>query len=187
MKIRRTIRLSGPSLTLSLGLLALAILIVAAYFQVGAVRGAREAVAAEQQALLQMEERLRDLLELEKHVPAWKQHVSVYLRLIPAEPEENVLLIVLHGAAHQAGVQSFQVGLGKPVARPGYIEIPLTLSFEGSYQSTLQLLDELRYGTRAIRVDKVNLATGGAGPSGLKVDIAAGAFYRSDGKAASSQ
>lgn len=188
MKIKGTIRPRGPALTLSVvSLLVLAALLAAIFFQVGAVREAREALAAERRALVQMEDRLRYLLELQKHVPAWKQYVDAHLSLIPAEPEENALLIELHEAAFQAGVHDFQVGFGKPVAGPGYTEIPLILSFDGGYQSTLRFLDELRYGARAIRVDKVNLVMGGAGPFGLKAEITASAFHRGDGKAASPQ
>ncbi len=181
MKTKPAIRPRGPALTLSVvSLLVLAALLAAIFFQVGAVREAREALAAERRAVVQMEERRRYLLELQKNIPAWKQYVDAHLSLIPAGPEENTLLIELHEMAFLAGVHDFQVGFGEPVARPGYTEIPLTLRFEGSYRSTLRFLDELRYGVRAIRVDKVNLVSGGAGPSGLKAEITAAAFHRGD-------
>ncbi|MEW6459324.1 MAG: type 4a pilus biogenesis protein PilO [Bacillota bacterium] len=160
-----------------LGAVALAVMVLLVYAQVGAIREARAAIAVEQAAIARLQAELRSKQELQARLPLWEARLAAGLRAVPVNPDEGALLNDIQSAAHRSGARSLQVRFGSRTPGQGYTEMPLTITFEGSYHGLLSFLDELGSGHRAVRVDGISVRPGGAGSSEVGVEIRASAFH----------
>ena len=174
MKIKE--RLPGtPALIVGIAVLALMIFLL--YIQVGALRVAWQNVSNEKASLAQVQARLQDLLAAREQFDGLQELLLRFDRLVPAKPEESVLLGDLETAANAAGADFNQIHFDNLITQKGYVEMPLKLTFIGRYQELLNLMDRLQNGPRVIRIDEIKLDKGAQDSLRLRADITASAFY----------
>ncbi len=171
-------KLSGNNtLLVALGVIALLLLLFLFYAQLGALKEARVALQQEQQAFDLAQNRLQELLQIRDQAVYFEDQAESMERLLPTEPEEDLLMLDIDTICQDAGVELKQIRFEKRVDRKDYTEMPLKMTFEGGYYSILSLLNQMQEGPRALRLDEVKVVQGGQNQSGLKADITASAFY----------
>jgi Tfp pilus assembly protein PilO len=97
--------------------------------QIEAAVRAAEAAEAESEPVTSI--RVADLVELAK--------------AMPDQPDMAGAVLELNAAAEAAGVEFTSIQPGDVVSGAGYIQLPLTLSFEGKYYELTDLLYRLRH------------------------------------------
>ncbi|MEW5922002.1 MAG: type 4a pilus biogenesis protein PilO [Bacillota bacterium] len=138
----------------------------------------RERLRLEQQALARDEAKLRLLLELREKGPLFLEQLEHFNNLIPEEANVHHLLPYLQRTAFLNQASLLQVHFVEEKASGDYVELPLTLSFEGSFHELLKLLRSLREGERAVRIDSIRLVQGGEALAHLRAELNASVFYR---------
>jgi type IV pilus assembly protein PilO len=162
---------------LIVGIVVFVFLIFLLYLQIGVLRSAWQDVSAEQSSLAHVQSVLQDRLAAKQQYEGLRELLNRFDRLVPAQPEENVLLADLERAADEAGADFNQINFDNRVNKSGYVEMPLKLTFTGRYQELLNLVDRLENGPRVMRIDEIKLAKDGQELLGLKADLTASAFY----------
>lgn len=178
-----TKRFSSGLLTVLLGVLALAAMAFLLYTQYGALNAARDAAAGEQVAVARARARLAELKQAKEQAAALEERLAAFDRLLPAEPDEDVLITDLQNEADRSGTRLLQIRYEKRVPRAGCTEMPFRIAFEGRYHGLLALLAELQDGPRAVRIDEVKIGKGRGELPQIRAEIAASAFCRTNGAA----
>lgn len=164
-------------LILVLVLLALAGMVFLVYNQLEEMQRTREKLQEEEIALAQAEAELQELYQIRDQAPLYQERLVYYEGKIPPEPGESKLLNYLQELEKKSTQNFVQVSFGDRQPGEKLTEIPLELSFEGNYTSLLLLLEEMREGERALRLDNIRIAPG-EHPGDLMVEISACAFHR---------
>jgi Tfp pilus assembly protein PilO len=164
--------LIAVGIVILIGLMGLAV-----YSQYGKLQDARAAVAAEKQAIAAAQAKLAHLQALKANEVELRAQLAYMEKLIPSEPAEDQLLIYLQSAAKFAGIRLVQVRFQSRVVTEKYVEMPLTLTFEGRYTELLSLLNTLRNGSRLINVENVRIGQGTDLFPQIRVEITGRAFF----------
>ncbi|MDI6907398.1 MAG: type 4a pilus biogenesis protein PilO, partial [Thermoanaerobacterales bacterium] len=104
-----TKRFSSGLLTVLLGVLALAAMAFLLYTQYGALNAARDAAAGEQVAVARARARLAELKQAKEQAAALEERLAAFDRLLPAEPDEDVLITDLQNEADRSGTRLLQI------------------------------------------------------------------------------
>ena len=171
-------------LTIVLGVAIMACMLFLLYNQTNALKEARAAAETEEKAYQSEQERLNNLIKLSKQAPALKERKARVEALIPPLPNENLLIIGIQGLADKSKTDLLQVRFEKRVAKQGYEEMPVKLTFEGRYHGLLILLDNMQNWNRALRLNEVKVSEGRDKLPQIKAEITATAFYQKEGKEA---
>ena len=166
-------------LTAVLGLAALVLAGVITYYQFGALKDVRAAVAEERLAVARVQAHLRDLEQTKEQAAQLEQRLKLLESMMPAAPDEDRLIAVMRDYADSSGMELQQVRFKERAAREGYHEMPVEITFEGRYNELLYLLSDLQAGQRALRIDELKVGKGRQELPELKADIIASAFYAS--------
>lgn len=162
--------------------LVLAIILVAflMFSQVNALREARNQLADEEVLLSQSEARLRTLIEISKDEANARKRLTRFQALMPKDPLEDRLIVDLQSLADESNMKFLFVRFGDRVDKDAYIEIPMTIAFEGRYPSFLHLLPNLEEMGRAVRIEEVKVGRGRGELPEIVASIKASAFYMGD-------
>ncbi len=138
------------------------VLVVVAYslLLLGPLMGRLDASAQERDAReAQLENLEQDVAELEaiqRNAPETERQLLEYSKRIPTQPQIETLLIQIEEVADASGVTQLSIEPGNPAPPPGggdYSVVPITMSFEGTYE---QLVDFLRRTGELARLVTVN-------------------------------
>lgn len=118
---------------------------------------------------------LKQLKELKKTEENLRQQYAAIKTLIPDTPlEEQIILRIQNSSVtHSALLASIRIGNQKKDG--SLVEMPIEMSFNGTYKSFLSMLSGMIYGERLIRIDEVRL---GQSDGNLTIDIKANTFYQ---------
>ncbi|QGG46587.1 type 4a pilus biogenesis protein PilO [Heliorestis convoluta] len=152
------------------------------YQQWQSLQGTRQVLAKEEKNVEAAQARLEEMFLLRENLDRLKEHEAQLSRLMPATPEEGELIRFIEGQSNRANAHLVEIRFESPQSRSGYMEIPLRLVVEGSYQELLRLLHWLQAGERALRVEEVNLSRGRQASGSLRMEIQAISFYRTSEK-----
>ncbi|MDI6709558.1 MAG: type 4a pilus biogenesis protein PilO [Bacillota bacterium] len=164
--------------------LAVAAVVFLLSSQVRALNTARGMVAEEQAGFARAEARLQDLIRAKDRAADLEKQFNQSNRLLPPEPDENVLIADLQAESDRAGIHFLQIRFEQRMSRQSYIEMPFKGTFEGRYHNLLSLLAALREGPRALRIDEVKVLQGPMGPPQIRAEITASAFCTAGATAA---
>ena len=173
---KKKINLQGV-IILTLALLVLTGMVFLVYNQLGDMQRNREQLQEEEIALAQAQEELQELYRIRDQASLYQEQMVYYEGKIPQKPEEAKLLYYLQELEEESTQNFIQVRFGDRQPGEGLTEMPLEISFEGNYTSLLLLLEEMREGERALRLDDLRIARGES-PGDLTVEISACAFHR---------
>ena len=169
-------RMPGTPLLIA-GVVALVFLAFLLYVQIGALRTAWQNLSIEKTSLTQVQAHLQVLLGAREQYDGLQELLIRFNRLVPAQPDESVLLDDLQIVANASSTDFNQIQFDNRVNQQGYVEMPIKLTFMGRYQELLNLVERLQNGPRVIRIDEIKLGKGNQDQLRLRADITASAFY----------
>ena len=141
------------------------------------LKSERELLKQEEQSLALARTRLTAMVELDKQKGQMEADLVVLGRLLPEAPSEDKLMVDLQSGADLASMEFVQVRFGERVSGEGYMEMPLTMLFNGTYHELLHFLDYLQVYERAVRIDELRVDAGTADSTDMTVSIKASSFY----------
>ncbi len=167
---------------LMIGIAVLVIVISAAlvYIQASALSSLNSEIEEEEQAVEIARARLIRLTEHRANAAEYTERLEYATRLIPDTAGEEDILRYLNRLAGENELRVTQISFGARAEQEGYTVMPLSLTVQGSFQETRQLLRQLRNGGRAFRVDNVSISRGGEAGTALSVSVSANAFYKNN-------
>ncbi len=169
-------------ITIVLGIAILACMIFLLYHQINALKEARTVVEEKQVTLQKEQSRLNYLIQLSKQADELEQRKKYLAELIPPLPNEDLLITGIQGLADQSNTDFLQVRFENRIAKDGYEEMPVILTFEGRYHGLLTLLDNMQTWNRALRINEVKVGKGRDDLPQIQAEIKAAAFYHQEGK-----
>lgn len=144
----------------------------------------REKITVEKNSLEQDKQKLAQLEELSRHEKEMTATIDACKKLMPSEPQEDWLIEYIQNTADTAMANFVEIQFSPRVQGSSYSEMPVKISFQGSYTSFVNFLKSLRNGERAVRVDSVTATPTGSGSTDIKAELAASAFYSGTATAA---
>ena len=138
------------------------------------------AIEEEEQALTKTQTQYIRLVENGNSVSAEQEHWNGFKMKYPEEFSEDAVLRYFEVISDEFGLRLVDLTYkGKPKQEDkSYISILLEIDLEGRYRGLLQLLDYMRKGERAIRVDRVRTARNENVPARININIALSTYYR---------
>ncbi len=128
-----------------------------------------KALIANQQTLLS------NMREADKRSEQMEARLLELQNMIPDQPLHEQVLSVLQQCADDAAVKLESVTFGEHIPEDGYVRMPVRISFSGNFKGFLQLLSNLMYADRLVKIESVSLS----GSNGwLGIELTAEAFYR---------
>ena len=121
------------------------------------------------------QETLNQLRKLNKATDNLTEQNSAIKALIPDSPIEEEIILHIQGVSAECSVQPVTIRFSNRKEAGSLTEMPLELSFSGTYRGFLNLLSGLMYGDRFIRIDEIRL---GQNSGSLNIDLKANAFYQ---------
>ncbi|MCJ7772660.1 MAG: hypothetical protein MUP22_05950 [Desulfobacterales bacterium] len=140
------------------------------------------AIEEEEQALSKTQAQHIQLVENGNSVSAEQEHWNGFKMKYPEDYSENELLRYFEVLSDEFGLRLVDLrnrGKSKQEDK-SYISILLEIDLEGRYWGLLQLLDYLRKGERAIRVERVRTARNENVPARININIILNAYFRKD-------
>lgn len=149
---------------LILGILILVLVVVGYYFFfLGPLLGSLDERAQERSAkeaqLASLRQEVAELEAIRRNAPETERQLLELAKRVPTQPEIPTLLVQIEDVADTSGVTQLSIQPGTPGPPPGggdYSVVPVTMSFEGTYE---QLVDFLRRTGQLARLVTVNGVT----------------------------
>jgi type IV pilus assembly protein PilO len=148
---------------LILGILILIVLAIAYYFLLfGPLKGEYDAKVQErsdkEQRKAQLERTVAELENISRNSDDIERQILELSKRIPEQDEIPTLLVQIEEVADAAHVTQFQVEPGAPEAPPGggdFSRIPITMTFEGTFEEMQEFLLRIRNLARLVTVNDV--------------------------------
>jgi len=169
--------LSKNTTMLALGFISLIIVLLLIYTQLVALKEVKMASQHERLMIDRNQIELQELLYIRDQADYIKKLAGGMERLLPSEPEEDLLMLNIDTICKDAGVELTKISFEQRVEHKDYIEMPLKMTFQGGYHGFISLLSQMQDGPRALRLDEVKVVQDDQYQDGLKTDITASAFY----------
>ena len=146
-----------------LGVLIILLLIVGYYFLLLAPIQARMAVLVEEreskeQQLAQLEREVAQLEEVRRNAPQIERELLEVSKRIPTQPEVSTFVVQVEEIAEAAGVTQLSIQPGAPEPPPGggdFQRIPITMTFEGTYEQLQDFMNRLLNLVRLVAVNEI--------------------------------
>lgn len=183
-------------LILILGILLIILFAVGYYFLLlGPKLAQLDAAATEradkEQQLAQLQQQVNDLEEVRSSAPEIERQLLELSKRIPAQPEIPTLVVQIREIAVASGVTQLLVQPAAPEGAPGggdFQRIPITMTFEGTYEELQNFLLRARQLARLITINSVTYEpvdpeTEGASPDAgverlLQVEIQSEVYFQ---------
>lgn len=162
---------------LLLGVAALLLVCFLLYNQAGALKNARAELTANSDALAQAQARMQNLIKLKGTSAELQEKKALMEEAMPSDPQEKKLIEQINSIFAQSGVDLLQINFSERVNKKEYVEMPLNLTCQGSFNNLFNLITNLQNGIRAMRIDSVRLTKDSQDPAYLNADISVSVFY----------
>ena len=138
----------------------------------------------------QLEQTASDLENVRRDAPNIERQILEYSKRIPTQDEIPSLVVQIQQIADEAKVTQLSIQPSSPEAPPGggdFSRIPITMSFEGTYEELQDFLLRLRNLARLVTVNEVNYepvekerenTVGGRADNLLTVEISAETYVQ---------
>jgi type IV pilus assembly protein PilO len=148
---------------LILGLLILVLIIVGYYFLfLGPLLGNLDARAQERSAkesqLASLQQEVAQLEAIRRNAPETERQLLELSKRVPSQPEIPTLVLQIEEVADASGVTQLSIEPGAPEPPPGggdFSVVPITMSFEGTYEQLQDFLLRTRNLARLVTVKTV--------------------------------
>lgn len=145
------------------GVLVVLLILFLVLPKMGEVEKAKEALATAEQQEQQLQLQLQQLEEAQAEAPQATEEIRRLEELVPPTADLPGLILLLSGAANDAGVDFFTMSPGAPTpnAEQTFSVIPTQVSVTGSYFAVEEFLYNVETLQRAGKVLSLSLAPGG--------------------------
>lgn len=148
---------------LILGLLILVLVVVGYYFLLlspllANLSESAEARDAKEAQLANVRQEVAALEAVRSNAPEIERQLLEYSKRIPTQPQIETLIVQIEEVADAAGVTQLSIQPGTPETPPGggdYSVVPITMSFEGTYEQMQLFLENTRNLARLVTVEGV--------------------------------
>lgn len=149
---------------LILGILIILLLVVGYYFLLfSPLRGefaqrSEEQVSKEQQ-LQQLQQQVAELEEIARNAPEIERQLLELSKRIPTQPEIPTFVVQVEEVAREAGVTQVSIEPGAPEPPPAggdFSSIPITMSFEGTYEQLQDFVGRVLNLVRLVTINEIN-------------------------------
>lgn len=153
----------NPRVVLLLGILVI-ILMVAGYYLLllgpkrQELQTAREERVAKEAQLQQLEQQVAELENIRRNAPEIERQLLELSKRIPSQDEIPTLVVQVEQLAETSGVTQLLIQPDSPAPAPdggNYTVIPITMSFEGTYDEMQDFLLRVRNLVRLVTVNEV--------------------------------
>jgi len=168
--------------TLLLALLGILILALAALTVLSVIKitETSAAISDEEQALRDNESKLAKMELLSSIEDELRQIFARISWMIPEQANADQLIAYLNRLSENSGMGFLTVEFSEKVVnnnnKPN--EMPLSLTFRGSFPHLIALLKDMGRGERLIRIDEIRIDNTNVDPENMKISMKARAFYR---------
>ena len=148
---------------LLLGLLAIVLVLVGYYFLLlgpllGRLNESAQERDAKQAQLASLRQQVAQLEAIQRNAPETQRQLLELSKRVPTQPEIPTLVVQIEEVADKAGVTQLSIKPGTPGSPQGggdYSVVPVTMSFEGTYDQLQLFLEDTRNLARLVTVNKV--------------------------------
>ena len=148
---------------LILGLLIIVLVVVGYYFLLlGPLLGSLDARAQERSAkesqLASLQQEVAELEAVRRNAPETERQLLELAKRVPTHPEIPTLVLQIEDVADASGVTQLSIEPGTPGPPPGggdFSVLPITMSFEGTYEQLQDFLLRTRNLARLVTVNTV--------------------------------
>jgi type IV pilus assembly protein PilO len=148
---------------LILGLLVVVLVAVGYYILLlnpllGNLSASAETRDAKEAQLANLRSEVAELEAVQRNAPDIERQLLEYSKRIPTQPHIETLIIQVEEIADNAGVTQLSIQPGTPGPPPGggdYSRVPITMSFEGTYEQLQFFLENARNLSRLMTVNRV--------------------------------
>ena len=148
---------------LILGILIIVVLIVGYYFLLLSPLRQEYADRVQERSdkqgqLQQVQQEVAELEEIRRNAPEIERQLLEFSKRIPAQPEIPTLVVQVEEVAQLAGVTQVSITPGAPASPPGggdFQVIPITMTFEGTYEELQDFMLRLLDLSRLVTVNAV--------------------------------
>lgn len=119
---------------------------------------AYEQRSQKEQQRFQLEQTVAQLENVRRNAPDIERQILEYSKRIPEQDEIAALLVQVEEIAREADVTQFQMAPGSPEGPPGggdFLRIPITMTFQGTYEEMQDFLLRLRNLSRLVTVNEL--------------------------------
>ena len=104
-----------------------------------------------------------------------KSQLERYRALLPTGINQDGVLAELQTLCNQYGVTASQISFGEKSTLFNLNTLPMNISLQGSYEKTMKLLEDFRYGQRLISINSLSAERNS---SNINVQTAVTVYYR---------
>jgi len=148
---------------LILGLLIIVLVVVGYYFLLlspllANLSESAETRDAKEAQLANVRQEVAALEAVRSNAPEIERQLLEYSKRIPTQPQIETLVVQIEEVADAAGVTQLSIQPGTPEPPPGggdYSVVPITMSFEGTYEQMQLFLENTRNLARLVTVEGV--------------------------------
>jgi type IV pilus assembly protein PilO len=133
-------------------------LLVVVLVAVGNLSASAETRDAKEAQLANLRSEVAELEAVQRNAPDIERQLLEYSKRIPTQPHIETLIIQVEEIADDAGVTQLSIQPGTPGPPPGggdYSRVPITMSFEGTYEQLQFFLENARNLSRLMTVNRV--------------------------------
>ncbi|HEX2181837.1 MAG TPA: type 4a pilus biogenesis protein PilO [Rubrobacteraceae bacterium] len=149
---------------LILGLLVILLVVVGYYFLIlgpllGNLSESAETRDAREAELANLQAEVAELEAVQRNAPDIERQLLEYSKRIPTQPQIETLIVQIEEIADDTGVTQLSIEPGTPGPPPGggdYSVVPITMSFEGTYEQLQFFLENARNLSRLMTVNGVS-------------------------------
>jgi Tfp pilus assembly protein PilO len=122
--------------------------------------------------------RLNELIRLSKQEEEFKQQIAIMDKMLPDEPFESDIINQAKNASDLSDTDFIQIDFQERVVNNNITTMPLSLVFNGRYQSLLSVIDKLTYGDRLVIIDEISIQQSEDNDGIIEASLKARTFYR---------
>jgi len=152
--------------------------VVLIYIQYNTLAELRTEVEEEEIAVDEAHAHLNRLISHRERADEYEERLNYARGKMPDSSREEEVLRYIHRLVDEHGLKALDISFEDRYEEEGYTVMPLSLTLEGSYSGIRRMLNNLRRGERAVRVDDLSFAHAEAGGSELQINVFAKTFYR---------
>ena len=151
---------------LFLGLLVILLVVVGYYFLflgplLNRLGEGEEERSAKEAQLGNLRQQVAQLEAIQRNAPETERQLLELSKRVPTQPEIPTLVVQIEDVADAAGVTQLAIRPGTPGPPPGggdYSVVPVTMSFEGTYEQLQTFLTQTRNLARLVTVNGLTYA-----------------------------
>lgn len=170
--------ISSNAIFLAVSGLVIVLLIVLNVININNISNKSSLINSELAMLENKKSELNELEKLSLIRPELEKAFALLSTQIPDEPSEDEIIEYISSLSAAYKNDLIQIRFDDRVANGVLTEMPLSLTFKGSYSSFVAFIDALSEGQRLFRIDEINMDKTEGADGKINASVTARAFYK---------